>query len=248
MRLVYCLFLCFCCQFLFAQKPPGVGGTPDTLKQVSPSDSLSTPDASKKKGLFGFKKRKKNKGALKELFNFKKNYPNPRKAIVLSAILPGTGQIYNKKYWKLPIVYGGLGAMGYLIYFNTDQQRRFNKALELRLDDDEFPLDEFIQVNGNGTPVGEILDEASIRSWRAKHQKNKELSYIGLVFTYILTGVDAYVDAHLINFNVSDDLSLQVKPEMQVLPNLDTSVGIGLGLRFRDKKVTELPIDIYSAR
>ena len=83
---------------------------------------------------------------------------------------------------------------------------------------------------------------------RNQHRKWKELSYIGLVFTYILTGVDSYVDAHLLNFDVNDDLSLQIKPELQVLPNLETSVGIGLGLKIRDKKLTNLPVDIYSTR
>ncbi len=251
MRLIYFLFLCFSCQLLSAQKPFGLGGKSDSLKQISLSDTLNVPDSLKLKGLMkGKKKKRKDRGGIKELFNFKKNYPNPKKAVLLSAILPGTGQIYNKKYWKLPIVYGGLGAMVYFISFNTTEQRRFQKALEFRLDDDPCTIDEFLIATPapDCIPIQELLDENSIRSLRNQHRKWKELSYIGLIFTYILTGVDSYVDAHLLNFNVNDDLSLQVKPELQVLPNLETSVGIGLGLKLRDKKLTELPVDVYSTR
>lgn len=221
----------------------------DSLKQVASSDTLISPtDSLKLQSLQNIaNKKKKKKGNFKELFNFRKNYPNPKKAVILSAILPGTGQIYNKKYWKLPIVYGGLGAMVYFISFNTTEQKRFQKALELRLDDDPCTIDEFTIASEDCVVIQELLDVNSMRSLRNQHRKWKELSYIGLVFTYILTGVDSYVDAHLINFNVNDDLTLQVRPDLQLLPNLETSVGIGLGLKLRDRKVRSLPVDIYAA-
>jgi len=191
------------------------------------------------------KKKRKVRDGIKDLFNFKKDYPNPKKAVLLTAVFPGTGQIYNKKYWKLPIVYGAVGGLVYGVIFNTGQQRRFQKALEDRLDGDPCTIDEFTQVTADKVVVRESLDENSIRSLRNQHRKWKELSYIGVAFAYILTGVDAYVDAHLMNFNVNDDLTLQVRPDFKVLPDWDTSVGIGLGLRLRDKREVELPVDLY---
>ncbi len=228
MKVIYILLFIFSFNLLNAQST-------DSLTQAPPVSLLLKDSLVKKE-----KKR-----FFKDLFNFKKDYPSPRKAVLLSAILPGTGQIYNKKYWKLPLVYGALGGLVYAINFNTSEYNRFQTALEKRLDDDEFgTIDEFSDVID-----GELIhfvDTPSIRGIRDEYRKNKELSYIGLVAVYILTGVDAYVDAHLIKFDVSDDLSLHVNPSFKVLPDRTTSLGVGVGLNIKGKEQVELPVEFLA--
>ena len=225
MRVIYILLFSFSFNLLSAQSS-------DSLAQAPPLDILSNDTLVKKekKRLFG------------DLFNFKKDYPSPRKAVLLSAILPGTGQIYNKKYWKLPLVYGAFGGLIYAINFNSTEYNRFQNALRDRLDDDELgTVDEFSQVI-NGEVVN-FVDTPSLRGIRDGYRKNRELSYIGLVAVYVLTGVDAYVDAHLIKFDVSDDLSLQVDPSFKVLPDRTTSLGLGMSLNIKGKEQTVLPVE-----
>ncbi|MBK8955605.1 MAG: hypothetical protein IPM34_08620 [Saprospiraceae bacterium] len=127
----------------------------------------------------------------------------PGKALTYSLLLPGAGQVYNKKYWKLPIVYAGLGSMIYFIQFNSKEFNRYDKALRERVDHPMDPQDEFVGV----------LSVSGIDSYRKFYDRNLQLSYIGLGIVYLLTGIDAYVDAHLSEFDVSEDLSIQLNPE-----------------------------------
>ena len=167
----------------------------------------------------------------------------PSKAAFYSAVLPGLGQAYNKKYWKLPIVYGGLGAMIYFIDFNTGEQKRFERAINIRkLNDLNDEKDLGIPDIPDQFPT---LDNSSVISYRNQHRKQKELSYVGLLIIYVLAGVDAYVDAHLLNFDVNDDLTLRVRPDLKLLPDYNTSIGLGVGLHLSDNRDRELPVDIY---
>jgi len=115
---------------------------------------------------------------------------SPYKAIMYALVLPGLGQGYNKRYFKIPIVYAALGGVGYAIVFNTKMYREssYNYAL---------------------TP--DNTNERYIRYWR----RNVELSYIGLILVYALQVVDAYVDAQLYNWDVNENLSLRVAPSLQ---------------------------------
>ncbi len=126
----------------------------------------------------------------------------PGKALGLSLLLPGAGQVYNKKYWKLPIVYTGFGVMIYFIQFNSEQYKRYDIALHERVDNPTNPHDEFVG----------ILSTSGIDSYRDFYDRNLQLSYIGLVAVYLLTGIEAYVDAHLAEFDVSKNLSFQLQP------------------------------------
>lgn len=130
---------------------------------------------------------------------FFRKYPYPRTAVIFSLILPGAGQVYNKKYWKLPLVYGALGGIVYAASWNQGKYRIYKNAYIDRL------------TCGCDNFVG-IYDDASIKTIRDYYRKNMELSYIGLTLTYVLVGVDAFVDAHLGSFDVSNDISLRVKP------------------------------------
>ena len=153
------------------------------------------------------------------------DYPNPKKSALLSLVLPGTGQIYNKKYLyiKLPVIYGTLGFFGYLIGFNTNQYRDFRDQHLFRVDDDETTVDRF-----EG-----IYSDSDLRRIRDQARKNMELSYIGFFFAYTLQAVEAFVSAHLLTFDVNDDLSLQVSPRLQYMPDQQTAMGVGLRLQFQ---------------
>lgn len=127
---------------------------------------------------------------------FRENYPDPKKAATLSLVLPGAGQLYNKRWWKVPLVYGAMGGMVYSIDYNTRNYRRFRDAYILAL---KGLPHEFSQFN---------LETTAIKRYRDQFDKRRQLSWIGLVAVHLLQAAEAFVDAHLMQFDVSDDLSL----------------------------------------
>lgn len=146
-------------------------------------------------------------------FDFKSDYINPKKAAILSLALPGAGQAYNKRWWKLPLVYGAIGGVVYAIDFNQGLYRRFRDALKLELADQPH------EFTGTG------IDSANaLRSLRDEYDRNTQLSYIGAVALYGVIAVEAFVDAHLLDFNIDDDLSLRVQPTVQPVPR---ELGLG---------------------
>ncbi|MFI3304569.1 MAG: DUF5683 domain-containing protein [Rikenellaceae bacterium] len=134
---------------------------------------------------------------------------NVKRATTLATIFPGAGQIYNKQYWKVPFVVGGFAAMIYVIDWNNRGYQRFNKAYLLLLDYDnnpdnypDGPLDEF----------GGRYSTDYMESLRDSYRRNRDLSIIMTAGLYLLQIIDAHVDAHFQNFDISDDLSLRVEP------------------------------------
>lgn len=125
--------------------------------------------------------------------------PNPKKAAFLSLILPGAGQIYNGRWWKTPFVYAAIG--GSIAYLQVNQSRyyRFKRALELELAKKPHEF------------TGKINNAEALRNLRNKYDKNTQTSYIGVVVVYGIVAVEAFVDAHLQNFDISDDLSIKFK-------------------------------------
>ncbi|MBV6427498.1 MAG: hypothetical protein KIPDCIKN_02018 [Haliscomenobacter sp.] len=155
-------------------------------------------------------------------FNFRKTPPNPKTALKLSLIFPGAGQLYNGKWWKAPLVYGALGGMIYTIDFNQSRYRRLQTALELQLENQPHEFSD------------RINSPDALRSLRDQYDKATQLSYIGTFAVYVVIGVEAFVDAHLQNFDVSEDLSLRVKPVLILpTPTQSPAAGIGLSLGFR---------------
>ena len=125
---------------------------------------------------------------------------SPRKASILSAVLPGTGQIYNKKYWKVPLVYAAIGTSVYYIGYNTSEYKSYKKALIARQDNDPNTID---------LRYPEMSDDLVER--RTEYfRRMRDISYIALAATYILNILDASVDAHLKEFDVKDDLSVSL--------------------------------------
>ncbi|MBK8653433.1 MAG: hypothetical protein IPN20_05995 [Haliscomenobacter sp.] len=155
-------------------------------------------------------------------FNFRKTPPNPKTALKLSLIFPGAGQLYNGKWWKAPLVYGALGGMIYTIDFNQSRYQRLQTALELQLENQPHEFSD------------RITSPDALRSLRDQYDKATQLSYIGTFAVYVVIGVEAFVDAHLQNFDVSEDLSLRVKPVLILpTPTQSPAAGIGLSLGFR---------------
>lgn len=147
----------------------------------------------------------------------------PSRAAFYSAVLPGLGQAYNKKYWKIPIVYAGMATGVYFYMRNDDDYDRFRNAYKRRLAG--FTDDEFY---GNGsTPV--ISNDRLIDAQKSA-QKNKDVSIIVAVAFYLVNIIDANVDAHLKQYNISDDLSLSPKLDAD---NSISQANYGLSLKFK---------------
>ncbi|PHS61720.1 MAG: hypothetical protein COB12_11740 [Flavobacterium sp.] len=149
----------------------------------------------------------------------------PAKAAFYSAVLPGLGQAYNKKYWKIPIIYAGIGAGIYFYSTNNKDYNRFRDAYKRRLAG--FTDDEFW---GNGdTP---IISTDRLVDAQKSSQKDKDLSVVVAVVFYLLNIIDANVDAHLRQFNVNNDLSL--KPNFEINP-FDSKANYTLTLKYQIK-------------
>lgn len=144
----------------------------------------------------------------------------PARATLYSAILPGAGQIYNRKYWKAPIVWGGLGLSIYFIQHNTKQYERYRDGYVALIDGDPATVSEF--EGGNAQSVRDVAD--TYHKWR-------DQSYLALVGVYILNVVDASVDAHFVRFDVGEDLSLNVAPSPLIAGQ--AAPGLSLVLAFR---------------
>jgi hypothetical protein len=135
---------------------------------------------------------------------------SPKKAAIRSAILPGLGQIYNKKYWKLPIVYGALGTCAGIFIYNlgnyNDTRFAYKVKYNMRVNRTDSAL--YIQIKDKLKP----LSEESLRFYR--NQFRRDIDYTALFFLALwgLNVVDATVDAHLKSFDVSPDLSIRIKP------------------------------------
>ena len=149
---------------------------------------------------------------------------SPKLATILSAVAPGAGQIYNRKYWKLPIIYGAFAGLIYGAVWNHQQFRTYKSAYLLRIDDDPTTIDQF---------QGQYSDD-NLLSLQADYRKNRDLCFIFTGVIYALNIVDAAVDAHLFDFDVGEDLSMKVEPIVQPIPFQPApAVGVGLTLRLR---------------
>lgn len=172
--------------------------------------------------------RQERKDSLK--LNREINPLAPAKAAFYSAILPGLGQIYNKSYWKVPIVYGAIGTGLYFYINNTNEYNRYRDAYKSRLAG--FQNDEFYDINNSGIIPGspDVSDEA-LRNAQEYYQRNRDLSLIITVGLYVLNIIDANVEAHLKQYNVNEDLSFRPFIE-QDQNSFNTNYGLSLNLRF----------------
>ncbi|MGB5370298.1 MAG: DUF5683 domain-containing protein [Flavobacteriaceae bacterium] len=158
----------------------------------------------------------------------------PSRAAFYSAVFPGLGQIYNRRYWKVPLVYGAIGTGIYAYTWNNDRYGRFRTAFKRRqagFTDDEF-YD--IRTPDDGIlPAEPDLSNAALEDAQERYQRDRDLALVITIGLYILNIVDANVDAHLKQFNVDDDLSFDVQPYLERNPITNNpNYGLAMVIRF----------------
>lgn len=141
---------------------------------------------------------------------------SPRKAAIRSAILPGLGQIYNKKYWKLPLVYGALGTCGGIFAYNIKWYKKTRFAYTVLYNRDSASFDK-VDSKLRFLVANDRLDD--LRYYRNAYRRDVDYSALFFLIFWGLNVVDATVDAHLKSFDVSPDLSLQIRPGYSELAN-----------------------------
>ena len=145
--------------------------------------------------------------------------PSPKRALWLAVVLPGAGQIYNRKYWKLPIIYGGFVGSVYALQWNNQMYRDYSQAY-LDLSDADPNTQSYNQFLHFGKQIGEGEEDRQIRErYKTLFRKRKDyfrryrdLSFFVLLGVYAISIIDAYVDASLSEFDISKDLSMKVSP------------------------------------
>jgi hypothetical protein len=151
----------------------------------------------------------------------RKNY---RRATLYSALLPGAGQFYNKKYWKIPIVWAAIGIPAYLYFDNKKIYNEAQYALVVTIN--KSGVDSMNKVSPDFLPLVQSGNTTAIINYRDEARKNQDYSILFVLLFYGLNIVDATVDAHLKDFNVNSDLSFRIKP--MVIPGPTPSAGITL--------------------
>ncbi len=131
---------------------------------------------------------------------------SPTRATIYSAVLPGAGQVYNRKYWKVPIVLGGLGLSYYFIDQNRTEYERYKDAYLAVIDGDSSTVDEF---NGQYSAASLLDVSDTYRRWM-------DLSYIAFGLVYVLNVMDAAVDAHFVRFDLGKDMSMALRPDVSL--------------------------------
>ncbi len=155
----------------------------------------------------------------------------PSKAAFYSTVLPGLGQIYNKQYWKAPIVWGALGGSVYMYTLKNDTYRRFRTAFIRR--QAGFTDDEFYDLNGDNEPgQAPDFDAGDLESQQERFQEERDLWLVAAIAIYALNIIDANVTAHLKQFNIDDNLSFDFQPYLD-LNRVSNSANYGMALTIK---------------
>ena len=165
--------------------------------------------------------------------------PNPQRALWLALVIPGGGQIYNRKYWKLPIVYGGFLGCIYALTWNNMMYKDYSQAF-LDISDKDPGTKSYEKF----MHLGRVIDDSNIERYKTifknrkdKYRRWRDLSFFVMVGIYALSVIDAYVDAELSVFDISKDLSLKVQPtvigsQLSQNPIYASSLGVNCQLNF----------------
>ena len=160
--------------------------------------------------------------------------PNPTKATWLAVVFPGGGQIYNRKYWKLPIIYGGFAGCAYALTWNSKMYKDYSAAYK-----------DAVNGNFNSSTITDLLPPnynytesqltETLRKRKDTFRRYRDLSIFAFIGVYLLSVVDAYVDAELSNFDITPDLSMKVEPAIinsQMTGSSNKNVGVQCSFRF----------------
>lgn len=153
--------------------------------------------------------------------------PNSKKAVLYSVIFPGLGQIYNRKYWKLPLVYGGVLGFAYGITWNGGMYNDYSEAYKGAVTGSNDKWKDLVSSQYAGYTIAPADIQSSLNRKKNFYRRNRDLAIIGSVLFYGLCILDAYVDAELYDFDVSPDLSMQIQPVI-FQPTAYSRTGVGL--------------------
>jgi hypothetical protein len=145
---------------------------------------------------------------------------NPRKAVFMSAIVPGLGQVYNKKYWKVPIIYGAGGAFVYYLGYYQDKYTKFRTALAHGEKGKKYLID------------GREYEYGLLSTGQNVYRRYRDLNALGITAIYFLNIVDAMIDAHFFYYDVSDNLTMHIQPAVFNNPGATSSLGLQINLLF----------------
>ena len=173
-------------------------------------------------------------------------YHSPRKAALYSAVFPGLGQWYNRKYWKVPLVYAGYATLGYFVYFNNTHYVSYRDAYLDFTDDNPATTSYFSVFSKDADPRSYAQElypttynkqnyewmKEQLRNGMQYYKRNRDLSLIGMAGWYILTILDAVVDAQLFHFDVNPDLAVRVLPAVRPVPGMMAAGGITCNITF----------------
>ncbi len=210
---------------------------------VTSADSIATVDsiaAENKKKLLEMtssptlKEQEVPTDSLKREINRKVWVPNPTKATWLALVIPGGGQIYNRKYWKLPIFYGGFAGCAYALTWNGKMYKDYSNAYKDAMNGN-MQSSSITDLLPPGYSISETQLKELLRKRKDTYRRYRDLSIFAFIGVYLLSVIDAYVDAELSNFDISPDLSMKVEPTVinnQMSNSSNRSVGLQCSFRF----------------
>ena len=213
------------------------------LQAVVPADSIATADsiaAENKKKLLEMtsapvlKESEVPADSLKKEIDQKIWGPNPTKATWLALVIPGGGQIYNRKYWKLPIFYGGFAGCAYALTWNSKMYKDYSTAYKDAMNGN-MQSSSITDLLPPGYKISETQLKELLRKRKDTYRRYRDLSIFAFIGVYLLSVIDAYVDAELSNFDITPDLSMKVEPAVidnRINNSSNRSVGLQCSFRF----------------
>ena len=214
-----------------------------SLQTVAPADSIATADsiaAENKKKLLEMtsapvlKESEVPADSLKKEIDQKLWVPNPTKATWLALVIPGGGQIYNRKYWKLPIFYGGFAGCAYALTWNSKMYKDYSTAYKDAMNGN-MQSSSITDLLPPGYKISETQLKELLRKRKDTYRRYRDLSIFAFIGVYLLSVIDAYVDAELSNFDITPDLSMKVEPAVidnRIDNSSNRSVGLQCSFRF----------------
>lgn len=165
--------------------------------------------------------------------------PDAKRAMWLALVIPGAGQIYNRKYWKLPIIYGGFVGCAYAMRWNNMMYRDYSQAYLDIMDDDPTTqsYNQFLHLGNQITDENKDRWKEIFRKRKDRYRRWRDMSFFCMLGVYALSVIDAYVDASLSEFDISPDLSMRVSPTLStektgLIGSRHASVGVSCSLNF----------------
>lgn len=214
-----------------------------TMEEVPPLQAVALADsiaAENKKKLLEMtsapvlKESEVPADSLKKEINQKIWVPNPTKATWLALVIPGGGQIYNRKYWKLPIFYGGFAGCAYALTWNSKMYKDYSTAYKDAMNGN-MQSSSITDLLPPGYKISETQLKELLRKRKDTYRRYRDLSIFAFIGVYLLSVIDAYVDAELSNFDITPDLSMKVEPAVidnRINNSSNRSVGLQCSFRF----------------